>query len=122
MTVIMYSTVLHIASTAKNRTDALANEEILSALSKRGPEALDVLVEALEPEEDVHKQLIERIRKGRFKHRFSLILCIILNIQNGPISQKKPDLQVCFSLNTVHRLAQSQLVYPPAKGLVFLLN
>ncbi len=54
----------YVASSAKNKTDAEANEEILSALSKRGPEALDVLVEALETEEEVHKRLIERIRKG----------------------------------------------------------
>lgn len=49
---------------AKNKTDASANEEILSALSKRGPDALDVLIEALEIEEDVHKAVIEKIRKG----------------------------------------------------------
>lgn len=52
------------ASMAKNKTDALANEEILYALSKRGPDALDVLVEALEVEEDVYKRVIEKIRKG----------------------------------------------------------
>ena len=55
-----------LASLAKNKTDALASEEILSALSKRGPEALDVLIEALEVEEDVHRRLIERIRRGTY--------------------------------------------------------
>ena len=49
---------------AKTKADGSANEEILSALSKRGPEGLDVLIEALEVEEDVHKRVIERIRKG----------------------------------------------------------
>lgn len=66
---------LLIASTAKNKTAADANEEILSALAKRGPEALDVLVEALEVEEDVHKDLIEKIRKGRI-FLVSLLLLI----------------------------------------------
>lgn len=49
---------------SKTKSDASANEEILSALSKRGPEALDVLIESLEVEDDVHKRVIERIRKG----------------------------------------------------------
>ena len=50
---------------AKNKAGADANEEILSSLSKRGPDALDVLIEALEVEEDVHKTIIEKIRKGK---------------------------------------------------------
>lgn len=56
---------IHIASVVKNKSDATANEEILIALSKRGPDALDVLIESLEVEEDVHKRIIERIRKGK---------------------------------------------------------
>lgn len=53
-----------VASTAKNKADAAAVEEILASLSKRGPDALDILIEALEAEEDVHKWVIEKIRKG----------------------------------------------------------
>ena len=60
----MISSPLHVASVAKTKADGSANEEILSALSKRGPEGLDVLIEALEVEEDVYKRVIERIRKG----------------------------------------------------------
>ena len=88
-----------IASTAKNKTDADANEDILSALSKRGPEALDVLVEALEAEEDVHKRLIERIRKGWYRHCFSFSYHIIALTQNGLRNLKTSDLQVCFIMH-----------------------
>ena len=41
-----------------------ANEEILSALGRRGPNALNVLLESLEAEDDVHKHIIEKIRAG----------------------------------------------------------
>ncbi len=53
-----------VANTAKKQSNSDANEDILSALSKRGPDALDVLVEALESEKDVYKMIIERIRTG----------------------------------------------------------
>jgi hypothetical protein len=52
------------ASVAKTKSDANANEDILSALGKRGPDALEVLIESLEGEEDVHRNVIDRIRKG----------------------------------------------------------
>ena len=69
------STSCHsVASVAKNKADPEANESILSALSKRGPDGLDVLIEALEVEEDVHKRLIERIRKGK-----ATISCLKMN-------------------------------------------
>lgn len=64
------------ASIAKTKADGDANEEILKYLSKRGPDALHVLVEALEAEEDVHKMVIERIRKGNtiyFRNEFYTI-------------------------------------------------
>ena len=79
--VIVSFVCYYVASSAKNKTDADANEEILTALSKRGPEALDVLVESLEAEEEVHKKLIERIRKGRiwnyYYHVFTLHILTI---------------------------------------------
>lgn len=42
------------------------NEQILSALERRGPEALDVLIDSLEAEEDVNKHIIEKIRHGKY--------------------------------------------------------
>lgn len=56
------STLVATKAQVKSKHDA--NEEILSALGRRGPDALDVLLESLEAEEDVHKHVIERIRDG----------------------------------------------------------
>lgn len=72
-----------IASVAKRSADANANEEILSALFKRGPDALDVLIEALEAEEDVHKRVIERIRKGVCVNISCSLVHIAFVSQNG---------------------------------------
>lgn len=63
---------------SKNKTAGDANEEILSSLSRRGPDALDVLVEALEGEGDVHKGVIEKIRKGLFTWQYELFIAIII--------------------------------------------
>jgi len=41
-----------------------ANEAIVASLEKRGPNALDVLIESLEAEEDVNKHIILKIREG----------------------------------------------------------
>ena len=45
-------------------TKLKANEELLTALRRRGPNVLDVLIECLKEEEEANKDLIEAIRKG----------------------------------------------------------
>lgn len=71
------SIAIYVASVSKNKTAGDANEEILSSLSRRGPDALDVLVEALEGEGDVHKGVIEKIRKGLFTWQYELFIIIL---------------------------------------------
>ena len=81
------------ASIAKTKTDGDANEEILKYLSKRGPDGLHVLVEALEVEEDVHKRVIDRIRKGNAAYYIIFLTIIIWNIifLEWPEDEKNPS-------------------------------
>ena len=46
------------------QTRQRANEQLLIALERRGPNVLDVLVECLMEEKEANKDLIEAIRKG----------------------------------------------------------
>ena len=64
----MVDYILSLFSATKAERDSThsANEAILSALERRGPDALDVLIESLEAEEDVNQHVIEKIRKGKF--------------------------------------------------------
>ena len=58
---------LPVLSTVEAATTKLkANEELLTALRRRGPNVLDVLLECLMEEDggEPHKELIEAIRKG----------------------------------------------------------
>ena len=55
-------TVLSTVEVAQ--TKQKANEELLTALRRRGPNVLDVLVECLMEEKEANKDLIEAIRKG----------------------------------------------------------
>lgn len=52
-----------IETFAREKGESKGVEEVLKALGKRGPDALDVLVESLETEAEVHKLLILKIRK-----------------------------------------------------------
>ncbi len=55
---------LETADKKSGNSDAV--EEILTALRRRGPDGLDALVASLEAEEDVHANLIAKIRAGVF--------------------------------------------------------
>ncbi len=45
-------------------TSSAAVDEVLTALRRRGPDGLDALVASLEAEEDVHDNLVTKIRAG----------------------------------------------------------
>lgn len=51
--------------TCKNVPDA--NSELISALHRRGPDILDVLVDVLEDEEEANAFLIQKIKEGNLK-------------------------------------------------------
>ena len=56
-----------IETAAKRSGNSDAVEEVLSALRRRGPNALDVLLESLETEKDANANLISKIRGCMFE-------------------------------------------------------
>jgi len=60
----LYFEYIISAAKAEKQSSHKANEAIVAALERRGPDALDVLIESLEAEEDVNKHIIVKIRDG----------------------------------------------------------
>ena len=59
-----YTTASPLPTAEAEQTRQRANEQLLIALERRGPNVLDVLVECLMEEKEANKDLIEAIRKG----------------------------------------------------------